>query len=63
MKHFNIFRIIIAFIIAAAVVNFVIAIVSGDINLATWIADNRFLVVIGVCYCLLKFVAPFKKEK
>ena len=63
MKHFNIFRIIITFIIAAAFVNFVIAIVSGDINLATWIADNRFLVVIGVCYCLLKYVVPFKKDK
>lgn len=48
--------------VAYWLVNFGTGILTGDVNFVCWIVEHKVLLTFIVCFVLLGFVGPFKKD-
>ena len=48
--------------VAYWIVNFGTGLMTGEVNFVTWIVDHKALLTFIVCFVLLGFVGPFKKD-
>lgn len=59
---FAIFMVPVILILAYWIVNFGSGILTGEVNIVTWVLDHKILLTFIVCYTILSFVGPFKKD-
>lgn len=58
---FGLFVVPLVLILAIGVVNFISAVISGDISLSTWILDHKLLLAIGLCFIAIRYLNPWRK--
>lgn len=51
----------VALCVAYGGVNFVSAVIHGDMSILSWIQDHKFILAFVACYVGLQFIGPFKK--
>ena len=51
-----------ALCVAYGVINFGSDLISGNVNLVSWIADHKVILAFVACYVGLSFISPFRKS-
>lgn len=58
---FGIFVVPLVLVLAFGAVNFVSAILAGDVSIATWVMDHKVLLALVLGYVAVRYINPWKK--